>query len=252
MVKPCTYPGQRNVDHGPLQPLTSANYTAWKDQLDLTLGYFDLDYAIRNDEPAAITENSTAEQRASFQKWDKANRLSRMTIKSSIPLGLRGAIPKSNKVKTYLKSVEDYFKGSSKAHASSLMLKMLTPKYDGSSGVREHIMKMSDMANKLKTLEMEVSDNFLVHFIMTSLPAQFDPFKINYNAQKDKWKMSELIAMCQQEKDHIKLEKPEAVHFTTTANSKKRKGNNSNKTGKKASKISPGAVASSSNVLNIK
>nr|XP_043615845.1 uncharacterized protein LOC122587744 [Erigeron canadensis] len=186
-------------------------------------GYLDLDYAIRNDEPAAITANSTAEQKAAFEKWDKANRLSLMTVKNFIPLGLRGAIPESDKVKDYLKSIEDYFKGSSKAHASSLMLKMLTLKYDGSSGVREHIMKMSDMANKLKTLEMEVSDNFLVHFIMTSLPAQFDAFKINYSAQKDKWKMSELIAMCQQEEDRLKLEKPEVVHLTTTANSKKRK-----------------------------
>nr|XP_043637900.1 subtilisin-like protease SBT4.3 [Erigeron canadensis] len=142
----------------------------------------DLDYAIRNDEPDAITANSTAEQNATFEKWDKANRLSLMTVKNSIPLGLRGAIPESDKVRDYLKSVEDYFKGSSKAHASSLMLKMLTLKYDESSCVREHIMKMSDMANKLKTLEMEVSNNFIVHFIMTSLPAQFDAFKINYNA----------------------------------------------------------------------
>nr|XP_043614323.1 uncharacterized protein LOC122586392 [Erigeron canadensis] len=206
-----------------IQPLTGANYTAWKDQLDLTLGYLYLDYAIRNDEPTVITANSTAEQKATFEKWDKAIRLSLMTVKNSIPLGLRGDIPESDKVKDYLKSVEDYFKGSSKAHASNLMLKMLTLKYDGSSGVREHIMKMSDMANKLKTLEMEVSDNFLVHFIMTSLLAQFDAFKINYNAQKDKWKMSKLIAMCQQEEDRLKLEKPEAVHLTTTAISKKRK-----------------------------
>nr|XP_043619694.1 uncharacterized protein LOC122591477 [Erigeron canadensis] len=174
-----------------IQPLTGENYASWKDQLDLTLGYYDLDYTIRHDEPAAITATSTAEQIAAFEKWDKANRLSLMTVKSSIPLGLRGAIPESDKVKDYLKSVKDYFKGSSKAHASSLMLKMLTLKYDGKSGVREHIMKMSDMANKLKTLEMEVSDNFLVHFIMTSLPAQFDAFKINYNAQDDKWKMKE-------------------------------------------------------------
>nr|XP_043639191.1 uncharacterized protein LOC122610262 [Erigeron canadensis] len=180
-----------------IQPLTSANYTTWKDQLDLTKGYFDLDYAIRNDEPDALTVTSTAEQRSAFEKWDKANSLSLMTVKNSIPLGLRGVIAESEKVKTYLKSVDDYFKGSSKALASSLMLKMLTLKYDGSSGVHEHIVKMSDMENKLKTLEMEVSDNFLVHFIMTSLPAQFDPFKIYYNAQKDKWKMSELIAMCQ-------------------------------------------------------
>jgi gag-polypeptide of LTR copia-type len=76
---------------------------------------------------------------------------------------------------------------------------MLTSKYNGTSGVREHIMMMNDMAAKLKGMNMTISEGFLVHFIMTSLPAQFGPFKINYNTQKEKWKMSELIVMCVEE-----------------------------------------------------
>ncbi|GJZ20337.1 putative RNA-directed DNA polymerase [Tanacetum coccineum] len=92
--------------------------------------------------------------------------------------------------KEFLKYVKEQFKGSSKANASTLILKMLTIKYDGLSGVREHIMMMDDMASKLKYMDMEISEGFLVHFIMTSLPAQFGPFKINYNTQKEKWKMS--------------------------------------------------------------
>ena len=69
-------------------------------------------------------------------------------------------------------------------------------KYDGHSCVHEHIMKMSDMASQLKGMDMTISEGFLVHFIMTSFPSQFSPFKINYNTQKDKWKTSELISMC--------------------------------------------------------
>jgi gag-polypeptide of LTR copia-type len=63
---------------------------------------------------------------------------------------------------------------------------MLTFKYNRTSGVREHIMVMNDMAAKLKGMDMTISEGFLVHFIMTSLPVQFDPFKINYNTQKYK------------------------------------------------------------------
>ena len=66
------------------------------------------------------------------------------------------------------------------------MIKMITMKYDGHSGVHEHIMKMSDMASQLKGIDMAISEGFLVHFIMTSLPSKFGPFKINYNTQKDK------------------------------------------------------------------
>ncbi|GKD14893.1 hypothetical protein Tco_1199300 [Tanacetum coccineum] len=173
-----------------IEPLTGTNFSTWRDQVKLTLGVMDLDHALRIDPPAALT----AER----------------------------AIPDSGNAKEYLSFVEEQFKGTSKAHASTLILKMLTNKY-GVSGVREHIMMMSDMANKLKGMDMEISEGFLVHFIMTSLPMQFGPFKINYNTQKEKWKMSELIAMCVQEEERLKVEKPDVVHVATT-NSNKRKG----------------------------
>ena len=93
-------------------------------------------------------------------------------------------------------------------------------KYDGHSGVREHIMKMSDMASQLKGMDMAISEGFLVHFIMTSLPSQFGHFKINYNTYKDKWKMSELISMCVQEEERLKVEKPDMAHLIIGPNNK--------------------------------
>ncbi|GJY06174.1 putative zinc finger, CCHC-type containing protein [Tanacetum coccineum] len=149
--------------------------------------------------------------------------MSLMIIKNSIFVSIRGAIPDSQNAKEYLISVKEQFKGTSKAHASTLILKMLTTKYDGVSGVREHIMMMRNMENKLKGMDMEISEGFLVHFIMTSLPMQFGPFKINYNTQKEKWKMSELISMYVQEEERLKVEKPDIIHVATT-NSNKRKG----------------------------
>ncbi|KAD2392913.1 hypothetical protein E3N88_39890 [Mikania micrantha] len=105
-------------------------------------------------------------------------------------------------------------------------------KYDGISGIREHIMMMNDMARKLKELDMEISDGFLVHFFMTSLPASYEAFKINYNTHKGKWMMNELISMCVQEEERQKLEKHD-VAYLMAAGSKKRKNN----THKEASKV---------------
>ncbi|GJR07955.1 UBN2_2 domain-containing protein [Tanacetum coccineum] len=178
-------------DMSGIEPLTGTNFSTWRDQVKLTLGVMDLDHALRIDPPAALTAESTADQKRTYEQWERSN--------------------------------QEQFKGTSKSHASTLILKMLTSKYDRVSGVREHIMMMSDMANKLKGMDMEISEGFLVHFIMTSLLMQFGPFKINYNTQKEKWKMSELIAMCVQEEELLKVEKPDVVHVTTT-NSNKRKG----------------------------
>ncbi|GKA79200.1 hypothetical protein Tco_0785796, partial [Tanacetum coccineum] len=58
---------------------------------------------------------------------------------------------------------------------------------------------------------------------MTSLFAQFGPFKINYNTQKEKWKMSELIAMRIQVEERLKIENPDTAYLTTTKGYKNKK-----------------------------
>ncbi|GAV88408.1 UBN2_2 domain-containing protein [Cephalotus follicularis] len=121
------------------------------------------------------------EQNATYEKWERSNYLLFMIMKSSISMAIKGAIPDSNNAKTYLAFVEEQFKGSSKAYASTLIMKMLTIRYDGTGGVCEHIIILNDMTSKLKGMEMKISEGFLVHFIMTSLPTQFGSFKINYN-----------------------------------------------------------------------
>ncbi|XP_076950877.1 uncharacterized protein LOC143623995 [Bidens hawaiensis] len=161
----------------------------------LNLAFLDFDFALNEDEPQALTANSTPAEHLLFEKWKRCNRMSLMLMKNSISMPIRGSILDSENAKTYLASVEEQFKGTSKAHASTLILKLVTTKYDGRSGIRGHIMMMNDMTHKLKGLDMEISDGFVVHFIMTSLPPAYEAFKINYNTQKDKWTMSELIAM---------------------------------------------------------
>jgi hypothetical protein len=55
-------------------------------------------------------------------------------------------------------------------------------KYSFSSGVREHILKISNMASKLKSIDMELKNEFLVHIVASSLPRKFELFEINYNS----------------------------------------------------------------------
>ncbi|XP_071705289.1 uncharacterized protein [Rutidosis leptorrhynchoides] len=205
-----------------IEHLNGTNFASWKDQIKISLGITDLDYALRFDQSAPLTDKTTVEQKRTYDIWERSNRMSLMIMKNSISPAIRGAIPDSENAKEFLEFVEEQFKGSSKSHASTLILKMLTTKYDGVSGIREHIMMMNDMASKLKGMNMEISEGFIVHFIMTSLPSQYGPFKINYNTQKEKWKMGELIAMCVQEEEKLKIEKPNVAHLTTAKTTHKK------------------------------
>ncbi|GJY01230.1 hypothetical protein Tco_0359382 [Tanacetum coccineum] len=72
--------------------------------------------------------------------------MSLMIIKNSISVAIRGAIPDSENANEYLRYIEEQFKGTSKAHASTLILKMLTIKYDG---VRERVQLIGELDNCL-------------------------------------------------------------------------------------------------------
>ncbi|KAK3009151.1 hypothetical protein RJ639_014178 [Escallonia herrerae] len=144
-----------------IESLSGTNFRKWKEQISIILGVMDLDYALRVDAPAALTAESSTEQKAAYEKWERSNCISLMIMKGSITTAIRGAIPDSDNAKLYLAHIEEQFQGSSKAHATTLITKMVTLKYSGSNGVREHILRMNDMASQLKGLDMEISEERL-------------------------------------------------------------------------------------------
>lgn len=63
-----------------------------------------------------------------------------------------------------------------------------------------------------------------MHFIMTSLPHQFNTFKVNYNYLKEKWSISYLIVMCLREEERILAHKKD--HANLVGYNKKREPKN--------------------------
>jgi molybdopterin converting factor small subunit len=99
----------------------------------------------------------------------------------------------------YLKKVESQFTGSSKAYVSSLIKRLVSEKYtDG--GVRDHILRMSNVVARLKLLDLAIKDDFL---IFNSLLKEFKTFEVNYNSMNDKWTLEKFIAMCVQKEERI-------------------------------------------------
>jgi molybdopterin converting factor small subunit len=126
-----------------------------------------------------------------------------MVIKERISEGIRGAIPECETVVEYLKKLESQFTGSSKAYASSLIKRLVSEKYTG-GGVRDHILRMSNVASRLKPLDLAIKDDFLIYLIFNSLLKEFETFEVNYNSMNDKWTLEKFIAMCVQEEERIK------------------------------------------------
>ncbi|KAK3002272.1 hypothetical protein RJ639_022566 [Escallonia herrerae] len=109
-----------------IESLSGTNFRKWKEQISIILGVMDLDYALRVDAPAALTAESSTEQKAAYEKWERSNRISLMIMKGSITTAIRGAIPDSDNAKLYLAHIEEQFQGSSKARATTLITKMVS------------------------------------------------------------------------------------------------------------------------------
>ncbi|KAF7844302.1 Retrovirus-related Pol polyprotein from transposon TNT 1-94 [Senna tora] len=90
-------------------------------------------------------------------------------------------------------------------------------------------MQMRDIAAQLKSLDIDITDCFLVSLILNSLSSRFRRFKITYNTQKENWSINELLSMCVQEEGMLNSKKGEGsneVHIVTNTNMQGHKGKN--------------------------
>lgn len=104
-----------------------------------------------------------------------------MLIKSHGSKSIRGAIGDSISIKEFILAVEERFVQFDKTFASTLLKQLTSETFGSSKVVRAHITKTT---SELKALKIEISEPFLVYFILDSLPFEYGPFKISYFTHK--------------------------------------------------------------------
>ena len=139
----------------------------------------------------------------------------------SIANNIKSTLPERDTVKEFFKTVEEHFRSTGKPLAGTLMAELTTMKFDGTCGMHEHIIEMSNLAAKLKALGMNVDESLLVQFILNSFPLQYGPFQIHYNTIKDKWNVNELASMLVQEETRLKQQGHHSTHLISKGASKK-------------------------------
>ncbi|KAJ0094745.1 hypothetical protein Patl1_15313 [Pistacia atlantica] len=103
----------------------------------------------------------------------------------SLVNSIKSTLPKTDSAKEFMKFMEERSQTVDKSLAGTLMATLTTMKFDGSHGMYDHVIEMSNIATRIKSLGMNVDENFLVPFIINSLHLKYGPFQMNYNIMKD-------------------------------------------------------------------
>ena len=131
--------------------LNEINFTNWKEHVQFHLGVLDLDIALGSKKPSALSDISSAEEKALYKAWEKSNRLSIIFMRMAIANNIKTTLPKTDSAKEFLSNVEDRFKIADKSFARTLMSKLTTMKFDGKCGIQEYVIEMTNLAAQLKT-----------------------------------------------------------------------------------------------------
>jgi hypothetical protein len=192
-----------------IPPHKDDNYNEWKKKIDLAFVLAEVDWVVTTPCPtepmAPVRETNESDVDCQKkerdhtpiqiaydlqkQKWVNANKKYVVVIKNTIEPTIMGSIQECDTVPEYLERIKSQFYGSSKTYATQLIKQLMTDKYTGGgngNGIREHISKMNHLNNKLKPMNLNLKEEFLVHVIFVSLPKEFDIFVVNYNIQPEK------------------------------------------------------------------
>ena len=201
-----------------VKTLNGTNYEDWAESMKLYLAVTNLDLALREEEPV-IDANSSAELKAKHEKWAHSNRVCLMTMKYTMDKTIRQSIPESQKAKDFLESIAEKFVKFDKAEKGRYLSLLEKTMYDGVNGVREHILKLVHYYNKLKAMNVDLGDSFLIWRALESLPAEFDVLKTSYNTQKGEWTINELISIVTQAEEDMRKGKVRTVNVVSHGSS---------------------------------
>ncbi|KAH9615859.1 hypothetical protein KSS87_005381 [Heliosperma pusillum] len=110
-----------------------------------------------NEEPAAITDESSEDEKAHYLAWERSNRLSLNLMRMTMADNIKPSMPKTKKAREFMLKIKECSQSdlADKSIVGSLMGELTTKRFDWSQPIHDHVTHMSNLAAKLKTLGMD-------------------------------------------------------------------------------------------------
>nr|XP_016456482.1 PREDICTED: uncharacterized protein LOC107780447 [Nicotiana tabacum] len=124
-----------------------------------------------------------------------------------------------------LENLKEMFGDQNRAAKQTAMKALLNTKIVEGSSVRDYVLKMMSLLNKLEVLRANIDKDTQVEMILQTLPDSFQQFCLNYNMNKTDLSLVKLLNGLQSSETIIKQQAPPvALNFEVGSSSKLRGG----------------------------
>ena len=103
-------------------------------------------------------------------------------IKFTIEKNIKRSSLEKDIVVEYLKAIGDKFKKFDKSQKAYYLSLLDNTQYDGAFGVWEHIIKLVNYYNKLKSYSVDLGESFLAYHVLQYLPFEYVVLKATYKS----------------------------------------------------------------------
>ncbi|KAF7838105.1 putative LRR receptor-like serine/threonine-protein kinase [Senna tora] len=176
-----------------VKTLNGTNYDDWFESLQMYLIISRDDLAMREPRPTALIEQSSEADKAYHKQWHDSNRICLTILKYTIEKNIRQSIPEKETATEFLKAISDKYKKFEKSQKAYYLSLLDNTRYDGVSGVREHMMKLLNYFNKLKGLKVDLGESYLAHLVRVVMrkgkEKKFDKKKKSFGPKKNDFKV---------------------------------------------------------------
>ncbi|XP_062091041.1 uncharacterized protein LOC133797221 [Humulus lupulus] len=217
--------------------LNGTNHKQWVESLMMNLTLMRVDLALRTDAPPKPTDDTTEKDRKSYEDWEHSNRCCLMLMRYHMDESIRDSIPQIEIAKDFLAAIKEKYKKFSKNEKNECLTLFHRTNYANSGDIRSHIDKLMGCYQKLKGMGLDLGEDYMVWFVMETIPSQFDSIRSSYNAQKEQWTIEEMTAILAKEEEDMKKGKARSISMITNpSNSQKRKSTSNNSSDQRPSK----------------
>ena len=128
------------------------NFSDWNEQVQFYLVVLDLDLAMLEEKSVTIIDANSNEEKAHYKAWERSNSLNLMLMRMTIADSIKTTLPKIENAKKFMGLVGEHSQTADKSVVETLMSTLITMKFDGSRTMYEHVIEMTNIAARLKTL----------------------------------------------------------------------------------------------------